>query len=59
VQGKEEVITQWAMGDVEAAGLLKMDFLGLRTLTIIDWAIKAIGPQAARTRIRFSCRRRD
>ena len=31
VTGKEEVITQWAMGDVERAGLLKMDFLGLRT----------------------------
>ena len=28
VQDKEEVITQWAMGDVERAGLLKMDFLG-------------------------------
>ena len=28
VQNKEEIITQWAMGDVEAAGLLKMDFLG-------------------------------
>ncbi|NQU25090.1 MAG: DNA polymerase III subunit alpha, partial [Candidatus Nealsonbacteria bacterium] len=33
VQGKEEIITQWAMADVEAAGLLKMDFLGLRNLT--------------------------
>jgi len=29
ITGKEDVITQWAMGDVEAAGLLKMDFLGL------------------------------
>ena len=35
VKGKTEVITQWAMGDVEAAGLLKMDFLGLRNLTIL------------------------
>ena len=29
VSGKEDVITQWSMNDVEAAGLLKMDF-GLR-----------------------------
>ena len=42
VQGKEEVITQWAMGDVEAAGLLKMDFLGLRNLTILSKAVDFI-----------------
>jgi len=36
VQNKEEIITQWAMGDVEKAGLLKMDFLGLRNLTILS-----------------------
>jgi DNA polymerase-3 subunit alpha len=43
VQGKEEVITQWAMGDVERAGLLKMDFLGLRNLTILSKAVDLIG----------------
>jgi hypothetical protein len=32
VTGKTDVITQWSMGDVEAAGLLKMDFLGLPQL---------------------------
>ncbi len=42
VQGKEEIITQWAMGDVEAAGLLKMDFLGLRNLTILAKAVDLI-----------------
>ena len=42
VQGKEEIITQWAMGDVEAAGLLKMDFLGLRNLTILSKAVDLI-----------------
>jgi len=42
VQGKEDVITQWAMGDVEAAGLLKMDFLGLRNLTILSKAVDLI-----------------
>lgn len=42
VQGKEEVITQWAMADVERAGLLKMDFLGLRNLTILSKVIALI-----------------
>ncbi len=42
VKGKTEVITQWAMGDVEAAGLLKMDFLGLRNLTLLARSIKLI-----------------
>jgi len=35
------LVTQYDKDDVEAAGLVKFDFLGLRTLTIIDWAIKA------------------
>ncbi len=42
VQNKEEIITQWAMGDVEKAGLLKMDFLGLRNLTILSKVIGLI-----------------
>ncbi len=42
VQDKEEIITQWAMGDVEKAGLLKMDFLGLRNLTILSKAVDLI-----------------
>ena len=42
VTGKDEVITQWAMGDVERAGLLKMDFLGLRNLTILSKAVDLI-----------------
>ncbi len=42
VKGKTEVITQWAMGDVERAGLLKMDFLGLRNLTILARSIELI-----------------
>ncbi len=42
VQNKEEIITQWAMGDVERAGLLKMDFLGLRNLTILAKAVSLI-----------------
>ncbi len=42
VKGKTEVITQWAMGDVERAGLLKMDFLGLRNLTILAKSIDLV-----------------
>ncbi|MSR13505.1 MAG: DNA polymerase III subunit alpha [Gammaproteobacteria bacterium] len=41
-QGSEGTVTQFDMSDVEAVGLLKFDFLGLRTLTIIDWAIRDI-----------------
>ncbi len=40
--GNDEVVTQYAMGSVEKLGLLKMDFLGLRTLTVIDNALKII-----------------
>jgi len=37
MQGTEETLaTQYSMEDVEALGLLKMDFLGLRTLTLCD-----------------------
>ena len=39
----QEVVTQFAMGDVEAVGLLKMDFLGLRNLDVIDEAVDLIG----------------
>lgn len=42
VSGKTDIITQWSMGDVEAAGLLKMDFLGLRNLTILSKAVELI-----------------
>ena len=42
VTGKEEVITQWAMDDVERAGLMKMDFLGLRYLTVVAKTVEII-----------------
>jgi DNA polymerase-3 subunit alpha len=38
----DEVTTQFDKDDVEALGLLKMDFLGLRTLTVIDDAVRSI-----------------
>lgn len=41
------VVTQFDKNDVESAGLVKFDFLGLRTLTIIDWALKMINPRRA------------
>ncbi len=38
----DHLVTQFDKDDVEAVGLVKFDFLGLRTLTIIDWAVKNI-----------------
>jgi DNA polymerase-3 subunit alpha len=37
---KDEITTQYAMNDLARIGLLKMDFLGLRTLTVIDDTLK-------------------
>jgi len=39
---KGEITTQFPMGDVEALGLLKMDLLGLRNLTVIDDALELL-----------------
>ncbi|GAA0722763.1 DNA polymerase III subunit alpha [Dokdonella soli] len=47
--GGEGVVTQFDKDDVEAVGLVKFDFLGLRTLTIIDWAVKAINAGRLKT----------
>jgi DNA polymerase-3 subunit alpha len=41
-EGSSTPVTQFDKDDVEAAGLVKFDFLGLRTLTIIDWAVRDI-----------------
>ena len=41
------LITQFDKDDVERAGLVKFDFLGLRTLTIIDNAVKSINQRNA------------
>jgi len=40
---EQEVVTQLAMGDVVELGLLKMDFLGLRNLDVIDQTVELIG----------------
>ena len=39
-EGSEAVVSQFDKDDVEKVGLVKFDFLGLRTLTIIDWAVR-------------------
>jgi DNA polymerase III subunit alpha len=39
----QEIVTQFNMGDIEALGLLKMDFLGLRNLDVIDKACELVG----------------
>jgi DNA polymerase III subunit alpha len=39
----QEVVTQFSMGDVEKLGLLKIDFLGLRNLDVIDKAVELVG----------------
>jgi len=44
-QGGVNVVSQFDKDDVEAVGLVKFDFLGLRTLTIIDWALQTINKQ--------------
>jgi DNA polymerase-3 subunit alpha len=42
-RGEEPIVTtQWVMGDIEKVGLLKMDFLGLRTLTLLEKAQRMI-----------------
>jgi DNA polymerase-3 subunit alpha len=40
--GSDSVVSQFDMKDVEAAGLVKFDFLGLTTLTILDWTLRFV-----------------
>jgi len=42
---EEQIMTQWDMNVIESLGLLKMDFLGLRTLTVLDDAVKIVRQQ--------------
>jgi len=46
-EGGSAPVTQFDKDDVEAAGLVKFDFLGLRTLTVIDWAVRDINAARA------------
>jgi len=47
-EAHRSVVTQFDKDDVEAVGLVKFDFLGLRNLTVIDWTVKAINAERAR-----------
>lgn len=47
-EGKNPV-TQFDKNDVETAGLVKFDFLGLRTLTIIQWALDMVKERSGET----------
>src|SRR5688572_18121294 len=40
--GSDSAVSQFDMKDVEAAGLVKFDFLGLTTLTVLDWTLRFI-----------------
>ncbi len=46
-EGGTGVVTQFDKDDIEAAGLVKFDFLGLRTLTVIELAVKIINAARA------------
>ena len=48
-EGGQSIVTQFDKDDVEAVGLVKFDFLGLRTLTIIDWAVKHVNRRRSKT----------
>ncbi|MBV2180354.1 MAG: DNA polymerase III subunit alpha [Castellaniella sp.] len=39
---ESSVVSQYDKGDVEDVGLVKFDFLGLRNLTILDWAVRYV-----------------
>ena len=41
-EGSDSAVSQFDKDDVEKAGLVKFDFLGLRTLTILDWAMRYV-----------------
>lgn len=47
-ENSEQTVTQFDKDDAETVGLVKFDFLGLRTLTIIHWAVKNANKALAR-----------
>jgi len=46
-EGSPSTVSQFDKDDVEKIGLVKFDFLGLRTLTTIDWAVRYVNAQKA------------
>jgi DNA polymerase-3 subunit alpha len=53
-----ETVTQFAMSEIEKIGLVKFDFLGLRTLTVIDQAVKMINTRQ-RSSVTLDARQRS
>jgi len=53
-EGGANAVTQLDKDDVEAAGLVKFDFLGLKTLTIIDWAVQIANSRDANLNLDIS-----
>ncbi|HKW79535.1 MAG TPA: DNA polymerase III subunit alpha [Casimicrobiaceae bacterium] len=50
--GSDVLVSQFDKDDVELVGLVKFDFLGLTTLTVLDWTlrhVRALDPQSALT----------
>ncbi|WP_232019626.1 DNA polymerase III subunit alpha [Candidatus Rickettsiella viridis] len=52
--GSEHCLTQFDKDDIEKVGLVKFDFLGLRTLTIIDWAVQSINLKKSKNNALYS-----
>src|SRR6185295_66562 len=46
-EGTDNVVSQFDKDDVEAVGLVKFDFLGLTTLTVLDWTMRFINQTRA------------
>ncbi len=53
-QGSDAAVSQFDKDDVEQIGLVKFDFLGLRTLTIIDWAVRHVREGSAGEAVNFN-----
>ena len=45
--GNDEIVTQYSMTDIEKVGLVKFDFLGLKTLTMIHQAVAMVNQKRA------------
>ena len=47
-EDSKSIVTQYDKNDVETVGLVKFDFLGLKTLTVIDWTLKIVNERKAK-----------
>jgi len=56
-EGTDSVVSQFDKDDVEAVGLVKFDFLGLTTLTILDWTLKYLAAGGGRREERGDAQR--